>query len=54
MILQYFKILLRRISRERLFYLIIITNLAIGYCAFIILSQFISGELNWDKTECQI
>jgi putative ABC transport system permease protein len=49
MILQYFKILLRRISRERVFYIIIITNLAIGYCAFIILSQFISGELNWDK-----
>lgn len=49
MILQYFKILLRRISRERIFYIIIITNLAIGYCAFIILSQFISGELNWDK-----
>jgi len=49
MILQYFKILLRRIARERIFYLIIITNLAIGYCAFIILSQFISGELNWDK-----
>jgi len=49
MITQYFKILLRRIFRERLFYLIVITNLAVGYSAFIILSQSISGDLNWDK-----
>ena len=49
MFIQYFKILLRRISRERVFYLIIVTNLAIGYFAFSILSQFISGELDWDK-----
>ena len=49
MFIQYFKILLRRISRERVFYLIIVTNLAIGYFAFAILSQFISGELDWDK-----
>lgn len=49
MIIQYFKILIRRIARERVFYLIIVLNLAIGYFAFAILSQFISGELDWDK-----
>jgi putative ABC transport system permease protein len=50
MAFHYFNMLLRRISRERVFYLIIITNLAIGYFAFIILSQFISGEISWDKS----
>lgn len=49
MSLSYFKILLRRIGKEKIFYTIIISNLAIGYFAFIIVSQFISGELNWDK-----
>lgn len=46
---SYFKILLRRIGKEKVFYTIIISNLAIGYFAFIIVSQFISGEFNWDK-----
>jgi len=49
MILQYFNILLRRIAKERVFYLIILANLAIGYAVFILLSQFINGELTWDK-----
>jgi len=31
------------------FYLIILANLAIGYAVFILLSQFINGELTWDK-----
>ena len=32
-----------------MFYFIILTNLAIGYATFILLSHFISGELSWDK-----
>jgi putative ABC transport system permease protein len=32
-----------------MFYLVNLTNLAIGFATFIILSQFISGELSWDK-----
>ena len=49
MFLQYLKILLRRIAKERVFYIIILANLAIGYAVFILLSQFITGELSWDK-----
>lgn len=49
MILQYFNILLRRIAKERVFYAIILANLAIGYAVFIMLSQFINGELTWDQ-----
>jgi putative ABC transport system permease protein len=49
MITQYFNILLRRMAKERVFYLIILANLAIGYAVFILLSQFINGELTWDK-----
>lgn len=49
MLVQYFKILIRRIARERVFYMIILANLAIGYAVFILLSQFINGELSWDK-----
>lgn len=49
MILQYFNILLRRITKDRVFYMIILSNLAIGFAVFILLSQFINGELTWDK-----
>lgn len=49
MMLQSFFILLRRITKEKLFYLIIISNLAVGYATFILLSQYISDEFNWDK-----
>jgi putative ABC transport system permease protein len=49
MFLQYLNILLRRIVKERVFYTIILANLAIGYAVFIMLSQFINGELTWDK-----
>ena len=49
MILQSFQILLRRIAKDKLFYLIVMTNLAVGYAAFTILSQFISEEFSWDK-----
>ena len=30
-------------------YLIIITNLAVGFATFILLSQFITGQFSWDK-----
>lgn len=49
MILQTFHILIRRILQDKLFYLIVITNLAVGYAAFIILSQYLTEEFNWDK-----
>lgn len=49
MILQYFNILLRRIAKERVFYMIILANLAIGYSVFILLSQFINAQLTWDR-----
>jgi hypothetical protein len=49
MVLQYFNILFRRILKDRLFYFIILTNLAIGYAAFMMVSQFINGDLNWDR-----
>jgi putative ABC transport system permease protein len=49
MIIQYLKILVRRIARERVFYFIILANLATGYAVFMLLSQFINGELNWDR-----
>ena len=41
--------LIRRIIRDKLLYLIIFTNLIIGYAAFIVISQFISGQFTWDK-----
>ncbi len=41
--------LLRRIWKEKLLYLIILLNLVIGYATFIIISQFISGQFNYDK-----
>jgi putative ABC transport system permease protein len=40
--------LLRRILKEKLLYFIIFSNLIIGYAAFIILSQFISGQFSYD------
>lgn len=41
--------LLRRILKEKLLYLIIFANLIIGYAAFIVTSQFISGQFMWDS-----
>jgi putative ABC transport system permease protein len=49
MTIQPLNMLLRRFSKEKLFYLVNLTNLAIGYATFIMLSQFITGELSWDK-----
>lgn len=42
-------ILFRRFSTDRMFYLVNLTNLVAGFAAFILLSQFISGEFSWDK-----
>jgi len=41
--------LLRRILKEKLLYFIIFANLIIGYAAFIVTSQFISGQFMWDN-----
>jgi putative ABC transport system permease protein len=41
--------LLRRITKDKLLYFIIFANLIVGYSSFILISQFISGEFNWDK-----
>ncbi len=49
MLLQSIHPLIRRIARDKLLYVIIFTNLIIGYAAFIIISQFISGQFMWDK-----
>lgn len=49
MSLQPLYMLIRRIAKEKLLYLIVFANLIIGYTAFIIMSQFISGEFMWDK-----
>ena len=49
MIIQSFYILLRRILKDKLLYLIIITNLAVGFATFILLSQFITNQFSWDK-----
>ncbi len=49
MITQSLYILLRRIAKDKMLYLIIITNLAIGYATFILLSQYVHDSLNWDK-----
>ncbi len=47
--LQSFLLLLRRLTKEKVFYFIVLTNLAVGYATFGILSQYISGEFSWDK-----
>jgi putative ABC transport system permease protein len=49
MISQSVYMLLRRIYKEKLLYLIIFANLIIGYATFIVISQFISGTFMWDK-----
>ncbi len=41
--------LIRRILKEKLVYFIIFANLIIGYAAFIVTSQFISGQFMWDN-----
>lgn len=49
MSLQPFYMLLRRITKDKLLYVIIFANLIVGYSSFILISQFISGEFTWDK-----
>jgi len=41
--------LLRRIAKDKVLYLIIITNLAVGFAAFVVLTQFITDQFNYDK-----
>jgi putative ABC transport system permease protein len=49
MLYQSLNILIRQIAKDKLLYMIIFTNLIVGFATFIIISQFISGELRWDK-----
>lgn len=49
MILQSIYMLLRRIRKDKLLYFIIFINLIAGYSSFIVISQFISGQFNYDK-----
>ncbi len=49
MLLQSLYMLIRRIAKDKLLYFIIFANLIIGYAAFIVISQFISGQFTWDK-----
>ncbi len=49
MISQSIYMLIRRIIKDRLLYFIIFANLIIGYSAFMVISQFISGQFMWDK-----
>ena len=41
--------LLRRIAKDKVLYLIIITNLAVGFATFVVLTQFITDQFNYDK-----
>lgn len=42
-------LLLRRIARDKVLYFIILTNLAVGFAAFVVLSTFISDQFSYDK-----
>lgn len=41
--------LLRRIAKDKVLYLIIITNLAVGFATFVVLTQFITDQFSYDK-----
>lgn len=41
--------LLRRIAKDKVLYLIIIGNLAVGFATFVVLTQFITDQFNYDK-----
>jgi putative ABC transport system permease protein len=49
MISQTFYIFFRRLSKDSLFAFINLTNLIVGFATFILLSQFISSQFNYDK-----
>ncbi len=36
-------------AKDKLFYLIVFTNLAVGYATFIILAQYVDDAFDWDK-----
>ncbi len=48
MISQSLVLFLRNLLKDKIFTLINITNLVIGFATFILISQFIEMELNWD------
>jgi putative ABC transport system permease protein len=47
--IQSIQMLARRFSKDSLFSFINLTNLGVGFAAFILLSQFIDSYLSWDK-----
>jgi putative ABC transport system permease protein len=49
MITQTFYMFFRRLSKDSLFAFINLANLVVGFATFILLSQFISGQFNYDK-----
>lgn len=49
MLTQWIYLFLRKITKDKILYTVIFLNLAIGFTAFILISQFISGIVNYDK-----
>lgn len=49
MLKQSFLLLYRRLLREPVFFAITLANLAIGFATFILISQFISSMVGWDR-----
>ncbi len=48
MLSQSLVLFLRNLLKDKIFTLINITNLVVGFATFILISQFIEMELNWD------
>ncbi|HNY08028.1 MAG TPA: ABC transporter permease [Bacteroidales bacterium] len=46
---QLFTLTLRNILKDKIFALLTLTNLMVGFATFILLSLYVNGELNWDK-----
>src|SRR5580765_4465750 len=50
MLLNYFKIALRVIARQKLFSFINITGLAIGLASFLLIASYVKYELSYDQS----
>ncbi len=48
MLTQSMVLFLRNLLKDKIFTLINVTNLIVGFATFILISQFIEMELNWD------
>ncbi len=53
MIRMIFRISLRNMIKQRVYSLINITGLALGFTAFILISLFVRYELNWDRSNAE-